>query len=122
MGRRALLQRSELLQFGKTRETLSRWHVMRLLPYRTEPPEAAGGPGASQVGKPQFQRRRAVLLDRSHLLLGGRRIELWLPAVSHVSSGDARYVPHLYRQHQQPKNDECRVPVAAPATGGKTVG
>ena len=69
VGRGALLHRSELLQRQEPGQALSRRHVLRLLPRRAEPDQAAGRSREPEVGEPQLQRRRAVLLGRSHLRL-----------------------------------------------------
>ena len=50
---------------------LPRRHVLRVLPRRAEPDQAAGRSGEPEVGEPELERRRAVLLDRPHLRLGG---------------------------------------------------
>ena len=49
-----------------------RRHVVRVLPRRPEPDQAAGRSGEPEVGEPQLERRRAVLLGRPHLRLGRR--------------------------------------------------
>ena len=51
---------------------VSRGHVVRVLPRRSEPDQAAGGSEQPEVGEPQLERRRAVLLGRPDLLLGRR--------------------------------------------------
>ena len=52
---------------------LPRRHVVRVLSRRTESDQSAGRPREPEVGEPELQRRRAVLLGRPHLQLAGRR-------------------------------------------------
>ena len=55
-----------------------------------EPGQAARRSGEPDVGEPELERRRAVLLVGSHLQLAGRheREELLLPAAAHVAARD----------------------------------
>jgi hypothetical protein len=111
-----VLPRRHLLQLARSRETLSRRHVVCLLPRRAEPRQAACGPGESTLGKSQLERRRAVLLVGSRLRLERRHrpAKLRLPGVAHVAARHARHVARLDRQHQQPALDERGVlPLAA---------
>ena len=57
----------------RPRAAVPRRHVVRLLPRRAESGQAAGRSGEPEVGEPQLERRRAVLLVGSHLRLEGRR-------------------------------------------------
>ena len=68
--------------------------------------QAAGRPREPEVGEPLLERRRAVLLGRSHLRLGRRPDELHLPVVPHLAAGRARHLAGLHRLHQQPAHDE----------------
>src|SRR5689334_25356964 len=72
MGPRALLQRSLLLQQQGSRAAVPSWHELRLLPRGSESSETTGGSGSSEMGKPEFQRRRAVFLDGPDFLLANR--------------------------------------------------
>ena len=70
------------------------------------PVKPPADPEHPEVGEPQLERRRAVLLDRSHFRLGSRRDQLPLSAVPHLAARLARYVARLHRQHQQSADDE----------------
>ncbi len=122
LGCESLLHRQKLLQLEQVDQAVSRRHVVRVLPYRPEPGETAGGPGKPHVGEPQLERRGAVLLDRSDFLLEQRSDRLRVPALSHVAPRFARHFAGLDRQHQQPEDDERRLSSAAAASAGEAVG
>ena len=70
---RALLQRSDLLLRSRPRPSVPRRHVVRLLSRRTQSDQAAGESGGPEVGEPELERRRAVLLVGPRLQLARRR-------------------------------------------------
>ena len=122
VGRESLLHRSRVLQLEHAGAVAPRRHVVRLLPRRSEPDEAARRSGEPEVGEPQLQRRGAVLLGRPDLRLerGSAR-----PSSSSCFTPRARVARHLAdldRQHQQPADDERGLPAAAAAAAGEAVG
>ena len=62
----------ELFRRQGSRPAVPRRHVVRVLPRRAESDQSAGRSEQSGVGQPELERRRAVLLGRSHLLSGSR--------------------------------------------------
>ena len=108
VGLGALLPRPRLLLPTRSGEAVSRRHVVRLLPRRAESDQAAGRSREPEVGEPQLERRRAVLLGGPHLQLAERQqpAQLLLPAAAHVAARHARHLARLDRQHQQPADDE----------------
>ena len=116
VGPGALLHRSVLLQRQDPGAAVSRGHVVRFVPRGPESDQAPGRSEQPGVGQPERQRRRAVFLDRSHLLRSGGVCELRVSVVPLVSPGVARHVVCLERQHQQPAHHERGLrPAAAPA-------
>src|ERR1041384_5594025 len=79
---------------------------MRLLPRWSRSGKTAGRSRASEMGKPQQQRRRTVLLDRSNLRLARRREKLRSSNVPHLTTRLTRYLIGLDGQHQQSSHDE----------------
>ena len=86
-----------------------RRHVVRVLPRRPESDQAARRSREPEVGEPQLERRRAVLLVGPHLQLAGRRRtrqSFFYQALHTSRPGHARHLARLDRQHQQPADDE----------------
>ena len=75
----------ELLQSQGPGAAVPRRHVVRLLPRRPEPDQAAGRSGEPEVGEPELERRRAVLLGRPHLQLERRRRPNFVYQLFHTS-------------------------------------
>ena len=120
VGQRAVLQRSDLLLRSQPRTSVSRRDVVRVLSRRAESDPSAGRSRESEMGEPERERRRAVLLVGSHLQLArhGQRGHLLLSGAARLAPRHARHVARLDRQHQQPPLDERGLqPDAADARG-----
>ncbi len=98
--------------------------VVRLLPRRPEPDQAAGGSRESEVGEPELERRRAVLLVGPHLRLARpeEREQPFLSGAPCLATGHARHVARLDRQHQQPADDERGLLPGAAHGAGEEMG
>ena len=121
---RTLLPRPGLLRAPRPGEAVPRRHVVRVLPRRPEPGQAAGRPREPEVGEPQLERRRAVLLVGPHLRLEGPTptARASCTSAAHVAAGHARHLARLDRQHQQPAHDERGLPPRAAHGPGEEVG
>ena len=119
---RAVLQRSQLLPVEGAGAPLPRRSVLRLLPCRSEPREAAGEPRSAAMGESELDRRRAVFLGRPHLRVERRPVDLLLPVPAHCPARLARYLAGVERQHQQSAHDERGLQPLGPARGGQALG
>src|ERR1035438_1929290 len=96
--------------------------VSWLTPHRAQSDQPARGSQQSQVGKPQFQCRRPVLLDRQDLLLGGGPQQFRLSALSYVPAWNSGYLAGFHGQHQQPANHECALYGVSSFAGSEALG
>ena len=106
-----LLHRQGLLQQQAPDPTLSRRHVLRLLPCRPVAVQPAEGSGKSAMGQFELQPGRAIFLGRPHLHLepASGAVELHLPALPHLQARHARHFLRVDRQHQQSAHHERRL-------------
>src|SRR5215471_15655789 len=97
MERGALLQRSVLLLRPQARAAVPGRDVMRVLPCRAESNPSAGGSRESEVGEPELQRGRPVLLVGPRVQLAGRaeRTQFLLPVPSRIAPWNAGHVARL---------------------------
>ena len=120
----AVLQRSVVLLRPQARPAVPRRHVVRVLSRRAEPDQAAGRSREPEVGEPQLERRRPVLLVGPRLQLARRRQrgQLLLSGAARLAAGHARHLAGLDRQHRQPADDERDLPAAAADDRGAEMG
>ncbi len=81
---------------------------MRVLSRGPESDQAARRPGKPEVGEPQLERRRPVLLvgPRLQLAWPGQRKQCVLPGAAPVAARQPRHLARLDRQHQQSQDHE----------------
>ena len=122
--RRSLLHRPELLQRSQAGSPLSCRDVVRVLSRGPEPHQASRGSRTPEVGEPQLERRRAVLLVGSHLPLAGGcgRVEPFLPDAARLAARHARHLARVHRQHRQSAHDERDLRALRPHGAGEEVG
>ena len=122
--RRSFLQRSGVLLGQGSRPPVPRRHVVRVLPRRSQSDQASGGSREPEMGEPELERRRPVLLVGSGVQLArrGERAQPLLPGAARLASRDARHVARVHRQHQQSADDERGVPAAAADAADEALG
>ena len=121
---RAVLQRQGVLLRSGPRPAVSRRHDVRFLPRRAEPDPSAGRRRSAALGESQRARRRTVFLVGPRVQLDGdeERRQRLLSGAARLASRHARHLARLHRQHQQPADDERRVPAAAAHGPGEGMG